>query len=364
VNQEWYQIRNPESVATPALLVYPRRVRTNIDRMIRVAGLEHLRPHVKTHKMPAIVEISIQLGIKKFKCATVAEAEMLAACGAEDVLLAYQPVGPNQSRLKSLVEKFPRTTFSTIVDCALVMEQLSELFRYDPLSVWIDLDCGMHRSGVELADFSKLLKRAKILTGIKIAGVHAYDGHIHEPDVEKRRVLYEEVFSLIQKARQELSDGGFASQIVAGGTPTFPFHAASKTVDCSPGTPVLWDHGYQNKYPDLGYEIAAVLATRVVGKPKPNWLCLDLGHKSVAAENPQPRVFLPEIPDATAVMHSEEHLVVETARADDWKVGDMTYAFPRHICPSCALYSEAVTVEGGLASGVWKVAARERKITV
>ena len=101
--REWYRVANIDEIPSPALLVYLDRVDDNIRDMIAVAGsVERLRPHVKTHKLPEVIRRQLVLGIRKFKCATIAEAEMLAECGCPDVLLAYQPVGPNIHRLWSL----------------------------------------------------------------------------------------------------------------------------------------------------------------------------------------------------------------------------------------------------------------------
>ena len=94
----WYAISNLDDVSSPALLVYPDRVAENTRRMIAMAGgVGRLRPHVKTHKMAEVIRMQLGLGITMFKCSTIAEAEMVAACGATDVLLAYQPVGPRVS---------------------------------------------------------------------------------------------------------------------------------------------------------------------------------------------------------------------------------------------------------------------------
>jgi D-serine deaminase-like pyridoxal phosphate-dependent protein len=110
---------------------------------------------------------------------------------------------------------------------------------------------------------------------------------------------------------------------------------------------------------------AAILLTRVISKPGENRLCLDLGHKAVAAENPHPRVKFLNLIGAEAVMQSEEHLVVETVRASEFAVGDVLYGVPRHICPTVALHSFVTTVNGeGQAGGRWKVTARERQLTV
>ena len=109
---------------------------------------------------------------------------------------------------------------------------------------------------------------------------------------------------------------------------------------------------------------AAALLTRVISRPAANRLCLDLGHKAVAAENPHPRVVLFGLEDATAVGHSEEHLVLETDRAGDFPVGTAVYGVPWHVCPTVALYNDAVVVRDGRADGRWQVAARARTLSI
>src|ERR1043166_4762155 len=111
----WHKVFNVREVASPALLVYPDRIEENIRRMIQIAGgTGRLRPHVKTHKLAEVIHMQMEQGIARFKCATIAEAEMAAGCGAKDVLLAYQPVGPNVERLVRLARTFPNTKFSAI----------------------------------------------------------------------------------------------------------------------------------------------------------------------------------------------------------------------------------------------------------
>jgi len=153
-------------------------------------------------------------------------------------------------------------------------------------------------------------------------------------------------------------------RVVVGGTPTFPMHARRPDVECSPGTCVLWDAGYAAKLPDQDFLPAALVLTRVNSRPGGSKLCLDLGHKSIAAESPHPRVLFPQLPEARALIHSEEHLVLETAQATDFPVGSCLYGIPWHICPTVALHSSAVAVRHGRADGTWKVTARERILTV
>ena len=365
----WYSMSNAEEVASPALLVYPDRVEENVRRMIRIAGgVQRLRPHVKTHKLPEVIRLQIALGIEKFKCATIAEAEMAADCGASEVLLAYQPVGPNPGRLIQLTRSFPRATFSTIADDASVIRALGSMFAAagGMIEVLLDVDCGMHRSGVEPGQKATELYRLMASSaGLKPGGLHVYDGHIHDPDLGVRTKNCETAFAAVRVLRKDLESSGLpVPRIVAGGTPTFAIHAQHEDVECSPGTCVFWDAGYGTKLPDMDFLPAALVLTRVVSKPAGNRLCLDLGHKAIASESPHPRVQLLELPNAKFLTHSEEHLVVETARANDFAVGDALYGIPWHICPTCALHSEAVVVKDGRDAGRWKIVARERRLTI
>src|SRR4026208_1286334 len=108
--QPWWQIDNADEVDSPALLIYPDRAEQNIRRMIAIAGgTERLRPHIKTHKLPQLLRMHLDHGISRFKCATIAEAEVAADCGAADVLLAHQPVGPKAFRPASHAQAHSRT---------------------------------------------------------------------------------------------------------------------------------------------------------------------------------------------------------------------------------------------------------------
>src|SRR5882724_6990900 len=126
VNPHAYALENAEEIDSPALLVYEERLNENLRRMVAQAGdPERLCPHVKTHKLPQVIVRQIELGVHKFKAATIAEAEMCAAAGAPQVLLAHAPVGPRAERLLALVRAFPKTAFAVIVDDAGVARHLS-----------------------------------------------------------------------------------------------------------------------------------------------------------------------------------------------------------------------------------------------
>jgi D-serine deaminase-like pyridoxal phosphate-dependent protein len=370
--ESWFEFKGVADIPSPALLVYLDRVRENIRRMLAIAGgPDRLRPHIKTHKMREMLDLQLLVGIKKFKCATIAEAELAATAGVPDLLLAYQPVGPAIRRLAELVKNFRQTKFSVICDNEAALAELSKAFPTSKelsggIDVLVDIDIGQHRTGLPAGpEAVKLYRAIASSPNLKPGGLHAYDGHISDADPAVRKTACNDAFAPVAKLKNELESAGLSvPRVVAGGSPTFPFHARRPDVECSPGTTVFWDSGYGNKLRDLDFLPAALVLTRVVSKPGPNRLCLDLGHKALASEMPHPRVQFLNLPDCNALTHSEEHLVVETANAQQFSIGDCLYGVPRHICPTVALHSSAVVIENEKIVGSWKVAARERRITV
>src|SRR5512133_2554942 len=136
----WYIVENASEVNSPSILVYPDRIESNIRKMIEIAGgTQRLRPHVKTHKLAEVVKLQMKHGITKFKCATVSEAEMTAACGASDILLAMQPVGPNLDRFFNLKKQFRGSDISCIADDENIIAGISEMAVKTGLvtKVWI-----------------------------------------------------------------------------------------------------------------------------------------------------------------------------------------------------------------------------------
>lgn len=365
----WYQIKNTQGVISPSLLVYPSRVKKNIQMMIEIAGgVEYLRPHIKTHKIAEIIKLQMDHGIYKFKCATIAEAELLAKCGANDILLAMQPVATNVNRYFELIKNYPNSLFSTIVDNDKIVEAFSELASLNKIkvSLWLDINNGMNRTGIEPGKNAfKLYQSIHKNTNLIAKGFHVYDGHIHNSNFDERAKVCNNDFESVLKLKSDLGKLGINIEtIVAGGTPTFPIHKNRKDVETSPGTPLLWDEGYAENYKDLKFLTAAVLFTRIISKPKSNLACLDLGHKSVASEMALPRVKFLEIDNCKQISQSEEHLVVECVNENEFIIGDNAYVIPIHICPTVSKYKQVLTVENGKITGSWHVAARDYKITI
>ena len=361
----WYRLADAAAIPSPALVVHADRVAENLHRTIALAGgTERLRPHVKTHKTREIVRQQLTAGIDKFKCATLAEAALTAECGARDVLVAYQPLGPNVGLLARLVGRFPQTQFSVIVDDAGAIRALGERFACEPrpLDVFLDLDVGMHRTGIAPDEDALALYRELSRTpGLRAAGLHVYDGHLKQRDAADRSLEVAAGFAPVEWLIERLVAAGLAvGAIVVGGSNTFAIHARDARRQVSPGTFVFWDASYLEKYPDLDMLPAAVLLTRVVSRPTPTRVCVDLGFKSVAPDNPNPRAVFLDFPDARMVVQSEEHLVFELPLATELAVGDVLYALPYHVCPTVALYPELLVAQEGKIVDRWAVAARDR----
>ncbi len=367
--KDWYTLTETNNIITPSLVVYPERIAENIKTMIQIAGgAQYLRPHIKTHKMAEIVQLQLQVGINKFKCATIAEAELLGQCGAKDILLAMQPVGANIARFFSLIATFPEAHFSTITDnLEIAMEIANRAAEKNlKISLWVDINNGMNRSGIVPGTAAEELYKAihkhpHLIT----SGLHVYDGHIRDKDPIARKKTCDRDFAPVLALKKSLEDAHIpVPTIIAGGSPTFPFHAERQGVETSPGTTLLWDAGYGNSFKDLAFLPAAVLLTRIVSKPNTDMLCFDLGHKWVACEKELPRIHFLNVSNTEQTGQSEEHLVVHCPQDSQPKIGALAYAIPLHICPTVAKYNRVLTAVDGTITGSWKVAARNNKITL
>lgn len=366
-------IDNLEQVASPALLFDADAIEQNLDVMLKEVGGNPslLRPHIKTHKCREVLEFHLARGINQVKCATIAEAECAAMAGLPDVLLAYPVVGPNIQRFAGLAEKYPETSFSCLVDDPGILAAIEDSGQ--AVTLFLDLDCGMHRTGIGPGEAAvELVRKIAGSPGLTFGGIHAYDGHIHDGPVEIRQSRFDEAIQIVDDFLDSLGEAGIeVPLVVSGGSPTFPMHAiraksAKITWQASPGTPVLWDAGYGEHYPEMGYTAAALLLTRVISKPVPSHISVDLGHKAVSAENPiENRVRFPGLPDVEFVSQSEEHLVLRCAEADSLPIGFPIIGIPYHVCPSVALHDEAIVVrENSVTGELWEITARGRRLTV
>ena len=365
----WYELEDPSGIHSPGLIFYEERIQGNINTLIEmIDDKSRLRPHVKTHKSAELTKLMLAAGINKYKCATISEAEMLGQCEAPDVLIAYQPVGPNIQRLILLQERFPQTRFSCLVDNLETATALALAAKQhqSKVAVYIDLNVGMNRTGTEPAQALTLYQGIQQIDELKLYGLHAYDGHIHDADYKIRQQKVREIITVLQDLLQQIEQIDHQKPIIiAGGTPGFPIYAAETDFECSPGTFALWDDGYQQAFQEQQFDPAALVISRIVSLPGEDLICTDLGHKAVAAENMlSKRIRFLNAPELLPISQSEEHLVLKVAKNHKYKIGDILYGLPYHICPTVALYDYAVNVQPGKPNQLWSISSRKRKDTI
>jgi D-serine deaminase-like pyridoxal phosphate-dependent protein len=366
---QWYEIGSIDKIDSPSLIVYASRAQVNIHKLIEMVGgnVDQLRPHVKTNKIAEVCQMMMDKGIRNYKCATIAEAEMLGILKAPNVLIAHQLMGPKLFRLVTLIKKFPATKFSCLVDNIETATAVSKIMVLEGLTInaYIDVNIGMNRSGIMTDKAITLYNASAPLPAITIIGLHCYDGHIRETDIIVRNAQTDAVFENADILRKKLEAISSSSlEVIMAGSCSFSGHIKRKDIQVSPGTFVFWDWGYKNLFPDLPFDFAALVVTRIISIIDEHTVCTDLGHKAVAAENPMPRVHFLNAPHAEPIGQSEEHLVVKVQDASIYKVGDVWYGVPVHICPTVALYDTAIVVNDNKVVGNWEVVARKRKITI
>ena len=366
-NTSIYYFNDTHKINTPSLLVYPTIVEDNIENAIKLITGENsfLCPHVKTVKSKEPLYIAMQMGIRNFKCSTIAEAELLGMVGADHALICYQMTKDKMESLAAIKSSFKKTSFATLIDNINSAKMIFDHFNGTSLEVYIDVDVGMHRTGLSIDQVPDLVEKIKQLEGLTIAGIHSYDGHIHDSDQEKRKKDTDEVYKNIYNLKDVLQTSlGRKIQLVLGGTPSFPFYAKKSDVSCSPGTFFFWDYGYGKAFPELPFRPAAIILTQIISKPTPKTLCFDLGYKAVASDPPQPRIFFPDIFKYEILSQYEEHLVISVPDSSAYEVGEKFLAIPFHICPTVNLYDQLVAVENEKFNGFWQVTARKRIIAV
>ncbi|WP_318310621.1 D-TA family PLP-dependent enzyme [Flagellimonas crocea] len=368
MEHNWYSIDNVETVDSPSIALYPDHIKFNIEEMITLAHgeTERLMPHIKTNKMPKVMEMLLSSGITRFKASTISEAEIAADAGAKAVLIAHQLVGPKVDRLLHLVEHFPNTQFATLIDNVDSAELLNQKAAKKELCVdmYVDINNGMDRTGIEIGPgLDELLAYFKICDSLVFKGLHVYDGHLRDTDFSLRKEKIEKGIKDVETYFDVLKIDYPQAELICGGTPSFTAHVLQEKRISSPGTCVLWDWGYSEKLTEQQFKYAAVLVTRIISKPTEGIITVDMGHKSIASENPiDKRVKFLNIDNYELLSQSEEHGVIKVDDWDKYKVGDVLYGIPYHICPTINLHDGVSVIENGKKINTWEITARKRKL--
>lgn len=372
--EQTYLFEESKEVITPALVYYLDIIKENIRKAVDLAGgPENLWPHVKTHKMAQMVQLQMKAGITRFKCATIAEAEMAAGCGAEDVLVAYPLVGPNIKRFLQLTLAFPQVRFWAVGDDTGQVQTLGQAFKEagSQARVLADVNLGMNRTGVSVPDTEEFFIKCAAMEGISMLGLHCYDGHRTEHDFAQRKQYADISASQIIAVSSSLTGKGYSCHtLVLGGSPSMPcyldFPKTPYDAYLSPGTYFVNDYGYSKKFPDLVFTPGAAVLTRVISTPAKGHFTLDLGYKAIASDPEGTRGIISGMEHVQELFQSEEHwaFCMEPGYEDQCpQVGDELFVVPTHICPTSALYPSVPVVENGHMVDTWEVTARNRKIT-
>ena len=364
-----------ERLLSPALIVYLDRARDNIARVIEYCGADpgRWRPHVKSSKLPELFVELIRAGVRNFKCATTREARcLLETLAAEsvvdaDLLLAYPLTGPAIHALRDLALRFPATRVSLLCEAPAATEEIPS-----ELSIFIDINPGMNRTGVPVADFDRVGEIAE-RAGRRFRGIHYYDGHVHGADREERRRMAWAGYDGALEHLARLRDAGLdVDELVTSGTQSF-LHALSyprfRDLEgtrhrISPGTVVLHDLRSEQELEELDLRPAALVASRVISHPAPGIATCDAGSKSIAADAGDPCAFVLGHPELEALSPSEEHLPLRAADGEPPPRGTLLLLVPTHVCPTVNLAEQAVLVDGDQVRSGVPVRARAHDLLI
>ncbi|MBN1899895.1 alanine racemase [Candidatus Sumerlaeota bacterium] len=349
---EDYIVAKPDEIETPALLAFEDKLEFNIQKTVELAGgAQNLTPHVKTHKSAYILQRQMAAGIKAFKCATLKEAEMIAEQGASEILLSYPLAQYKKAqRFVGLQKKYPRIKWFALASSPQHLEIMAKAASESGsnVSVMVDLDVGMHRTGIDPGEPAyQLCVQISKTPGLKFGGLHAYDGHNEQTDLTEREAAANKALSYVRELESRLRNLGFEEfSIVMGGSPCFPYYAREKGIKGSPGTTVYWDGGYSQEMPDMPFRCCALVLTQVIDEnPALGLITLDLGSKAICSDKPLPvRATFPSYPNLKIVRQNEEHLVLEKGDYS-LSIGDYLLAIPRHVCTAVVRYPGAWLID-------------------
>jgi len=348
---------------TPALCLDLDALEANIARMAAHTRAHQVdwRPHAKAHKCPQIALLEIAAGAIGITCAKLGEAEVFAAAGIRDILIANQIVGPHKmSRLRAL-----RQIANPIVcvDSFDHVVALSQAFADapEPLRVLIEINVGLNRAGTAAgAPVVELARRIVDSPGLRLAGIMGYEGHLlNIPDADEKLSQIRDALAALPETKTLLEQAGIPCEIVsAGGTGSYEITPVCPGVtEVQAGGLVLMDAYYRHRCGVSGFEHALLVLAGVVSRPTPERAVIDAGRKCVHGDLHKPLVVGRD--DIEVSRLTAEHgdlTLAETAR--DLKIGDRLLLVPGYSDFTCVLHDEFVVLRGGVVVAIWPLAAR------
>ncbi len=359
-----------EQLETPAALVDLDILAQNMDRMAEYAALHglSLRPHVKTHKSPRIAAEQLRLGAIGLSCATPRELEVMADV-TNDLLLAYPLLGaPKLARALALPTNVQLTV---AVDSMIAVDALAATARIldRPVHVYVELDVGMHRVGVQRVDDAiALAVRVKEQSPLVFAGITFYPGHIREP-VGAQDGKLARLRDDLAAALDRMEGAGVRPRVVSGGsTPAaWRMHEIPGVTEVRPGTYVYNDRTTAEigacAWEDCALTVlATVVSTAVDGQAVVDAGCKALGREPVRGAIGEGYAALLDRPEVTVERMSEEHGILDLTRTS-WRprVGDVVRLVPNHVCIVVHLNDSIFGVRRDVVESRWPVSARGRE---
>ena len=352
---------------TPALLVDLDAVRHNVDHMLRLVGGDprRWRPHTKTSKIPEVLDELLQRGVTRFKCSTTLEAAVLLGRARRniDLLIAMPHRGANLARCAALAREFPGHRVSVLTEDPA---QASEA-RALGLLLFVDVNPGMHRTGIPLADHDRLHATVRA-AGAALVGVHFYEGHLRQTSLAEREAEAGPLYtSLVETLRELPFERPLAElEIDTSGTPAYPCAFTSEALrgldhTISPGTVVYFDTTSRD-FGLQGFRQAVFVQSRVISHPDRDRATCDAGSKAIDAAAGDPCCEVDGWPGLQAQHPSEEHLPLRVLAGQRPELGALLRLVPRHVCPTVNLANEAVLLEHGAIRAIVPVAARGHEL--
>ena len=351
---EEYKLQNPNSFDTPSLLIFEDMLSYNLEEIIKICkSPKNIVPHIKTHKSLDILKLQIASGITSFKCATLKEAELLANSnsGVQEIIISYPIIHIQKIiRLIKLMKDFPNIKWRTIVSTKEHLETLSNFMKNSSLQadVYMDLDTGMHRTGVEPGDEAvKFFIDAKNYSSINILGIHIFDGQtLYKPNIEERSSLVKKSIEYMRYIKNELTKKNITiTDNVVGGSWSFHLYLNEPNTRVSPGTWIYWDSRNATQE-ELNFKIASVVIGQVIDIDyKRDTITTDIGSKSISPDQPiDVRLKLIGKDKAELIAQSEEHGVIKL-NGESLDVGDLILAAPGHACTTTILYPHSNLID-------------------
>lgn len=325
------------------------------------------RPHAKCHKTPAIAHQELRAGAIGVTVAKVSEAEVYAAAGIRDILIANMLAGrPKLERVAALCR-----VADPIVACDhfVQAEALAAVCRERGVTcrVIIEVNIGMDRVGIRPgSDFRDLVRGIAGLQGIKLAGIMGYEGHLLR--VEKRDEKVERItaaMSLLVEQRDLMQADGFPCEIVsAGGTGSYQITAHLPGItELQAGGGIFADPYYVHRCGLSGLEPALRVLGTVVSRPKLERAVIDCGRKTMNQDVEPPTVKGTlagrPLPDAVFTGLSAEHGILQLGpQSQDLKIGDKIEVIPGYADFTTPLHDRFYGLRNGIVECVWPIAAR------